>query len=627
MRIESVRIENYRSIKALELNFDNITVLLGANGTGKSSILYALDWFFNGGELEPEDVAYGRSECTVSVDVTFSDLTQQDKEVLGKYGKRDRARFQRSWHPQSGGKLTGYARAYEPFEDVRSIAGARDLSNAYNKLARENPELGLNIVSSKDKAMEEMGNWEHRNPGLLEDATTSATHMFGFAGTAKLAGIFGFSLVRAHGDAASETNDARGTLLAQLIERATGTADLEIEMDDLRNNFETDLKRLLGEKYEPILRSVENSIGASLRQYVSDADVNLDVGTTEMRVPTRKIVLQASDGDFHTDIGRQGQGFQRALLIAVLQELAGISIEEKSSSLLIAIEEPELYQHPTQSRHFASVLRGLAGNPAQRLQVIYATHSPYFVDPGAFEGLRRISKELDDEGVRSTRCIEVSFESVRDKLASAGLEGATYIEKARITLRRHLGEAVFARATLLVEGPSDAGLLRGIAMRSGGMDASGIACAPLGGKTEMPMAIAVLQAMGVPVFALFDGDGSLKRHLEVDSSADSDKRNSAKKAAEYNNIILSMLEEPRTDWPTESIGKQYACFEDCLEDFLKREWPDFIQAVGEEKARSGIKSSKPEGIYEQVAGTLDGVPAHLVGILEATEALAREEFH
>ena len=627
MRIQRVRIENYRSIRNLELNFDDVTVLLGANGAGKSSILYALDWFFNGGELEAEDLAYGKDECTVSVEVIFNDLTQKDREVLEKYGRRDTARFQRTWDPESGVKLTGNAKAYEPFERIRSIAGARDLSNAYNQLARDEPDLGLIIATSKDKAQKEMENWEHKNAELLQDATTSATHMFGFAGTAKLAGIFGFSLVRAHGDAASETSDARGTLMAQLIERATGSIDLEIEIDDLIANFETDLKGLLGEKYEPILRSVEKSVGASLRQYVGDADINLDVGTTEMRVPTRRIILQASDGDFHTDIGRQGQGFQRALLIAVLQELAGISIEEKNSSLLIAIEEPELYQHPTQSRHFASVLRGLTGNSAQRLQVIYATHSPYFVDPGAFEGLRRISKEPDEEGVRSTKCIEVSFEGVRDRLANAGLDGATYIEKARITLRRHLGEAVFARVALLVEGPSDAGMLRGIAMRHRGLDALGIACAPLGGKTEMPMAIAVLQAMGVPIFALFDGDASMKGYLGANSSADSGKRNSAKKAAEYNNIILNMLEEQAADWPTDTIGDHYACFEDCLEAFLKQEWPDFLQAVGEEKARSGIKSSKPEGIYEQVAGTLDGVPSHLMGIIEAAGALTREEVH
>ena len=48
-----------------------------------------------------------------------------------------------------------------------------------------------------------------------------------------------------------------------------------------------------------------------------------------------------------------------------------------------AIEEPELYQHPSRQRHLASVLLNLAKGAipgvAENTQVIYATHSPLFV--------------------------------------------------------------------------------------------------------------------------------------------------------------------------------------------------------------------------------------------------------
>ena len=622
MRIQRIHIQNYRSLRDLEMEFDDVTVLLGANGVGKSSILYALDWFFNGGDLESEDITNGSDGGAISVEVTFGDLSQRDRHELEKYGTREQATFKREWHPNTGEKLTGHARAFHPFEQVRAGRTATEIRGLYKDLRNKSPELCLPQDRSKDQVLQEMERWEQENPEKLTDATTSATHLFGFAGTAKLAGVFGFVLVRAHNDAESETEDTRGTLLAQLIERASNTIELEVEIDDLKSNFERELKKLLGGKYEPVLRSVENAVSKSLQQYVSGGDINLDVGTTDMRVPQRKIFLKASDGDYQTDIGRQGQGFQRALLIAVLQVLAGIDVEDGESSLLIAIEEPELYQHPTQARHFASVLRALAEDGNQRLQVAYATHSPYFVDPGAFEGLRRISKVEGSDGIRTTRCTQASFEVVRDRLNDAGIDGIPYINKARTTLRRHLSEAVFAKAVLLVEGGSDAGILRGVASRDGGFDSVGVACAPLGGKAELPMAIAVLQSLCIPIFVVFDADGNQKQHLEADSGTGKSNRENASKARFYNNAILRMCNSQSEDWPNDLLSENVACFEFNLDTYLEKEWPELVQFVRSEKSKTGTKSDKPEGIYQHAAETVGSVPPLFDGIVKSAIALA-----
>ncbi|MCY3637185.1 MAG: ATP-dependent endonuclease [bacterium] len=622
MRIQRIHVQNYRSLRDLEVEFDDVTVLLGTNGVGKSSILYALDWFFNGGDLEDEDFSYDSDGGTISVEVTFDDLSQRDRDGLEKYGTRETATFKRTWDPTAGEKLTGYARAFHPFEQVRAGKTATEVRELYKELRQKSPELGLPQDRSRDQVFHEMEKWEQENPNMLAEATISATHLFGFAGTAKLAGIFGYVLVRAHNDAEGETEDARGTLLAQLIERASSSIELEVEINELKDNFEEELKQLLGGKYEPILRSVENAVSKSLQQYVSGGDINLDVGTTDIRVPQRKVLLKASDGDYETDIGRQGQGFQRALLIAVLQVLAGIDVEQGESSLLIAIEEPELYQHPTQARHFASVLRTLAEDGNQRVQVAYATHSPYFVDPGAFEGLRRISKAEGSDGVLTTKCTQASFEVVRDRLNDAGIDGIPYISKARTTLRRYLNEAIFAKAVLLVEGGSDAGILRGAASRVGGFDSMGVACAPLGGKPELPMAISVLQSLGIPTFAVFDADGNHKRHLEENSGTGKSNRENADKARFYNNAILRMCNGQSEDWPNDLLSENVACFEFNLDAYLDGEWPELMQFVHAEKSKTGTKSDKPEGIYEHAAETVGSVPPLIDGIVKAAIALA-----
>ena len=622
MRIQSVYIKNYRSLHDVELELTDLTVLLGSNGTGKSSILYALNWFFNGGDLERDDITAGIGDQTISVQVTFAKLDELDCESLAKYGTGETATFTRTWHPDSGGKLTGRARAYSDFESIRGIASASELRKKYNELRQRNLELELPSVRSKEAALTGMNTWEQNHPDQLDEATVSATHMFGFAGTAKLAGRFGFAFVTATEDVAGVTEDSRGTLLAQLIERAADAGDIEDRIAGLKTSFENDLGTLLSDRYDSTLRSVEVAVASSLQQYVGTASVRLAVDTPEVRVPQRRIILRASDGDHHTNVGRQGQGFQRALLIAVLQELSGVSDARKSSSILLAIEEPELYQHPTQARHFASVLKTLAENREQRIQVIFATHSPYFVDAGTFEYINRISKEHSAHGVRTTRSQHASGQSVGECLRTAGLDPQTDIEKARASLRRNLNEVLFARAVLLVEGPSDVAVMRGVAARSRSLDAIGVACASTGGKTGMPVALAVLQSLKIPVFIVFDGDASKSTYLDVDSVSSADQRESGRQAERYNRILLNMSGGDPTEWPSNRVGETYACFEDCLESYLSDQWPVFTDFVAEERERSGVKTPKPPSIYEMAAQVLDNPPEHLLEIIKRVTAMA-----
>jgi predicted ATP-dependent endonuclease of OLD family len=47
MKIESVRIKNFRTLRDVTIPFDSVTTFIEPNGTGKSTVLRALDWFFN----------------------------------------------------------------------------------------------------------------------------------------------------------------------------------------------------------------------------------------------------------------------------------------------------------------------------------------------------------------------------------------------------------------------------------------------------------------------------------------------------------------------------------------------------------------------------------------------------
>lgn len=61
MKIQSVRIKNFRTLKDVTIPFDSVTTFIGPNGAGKSTVLRALDWYFNGkpGPLTEKDCSFG----------------------------------------------------------------------------------------------------------------------------------------------------------------------------------------------------------------------------------------------------------------------------------------------------------------------------------------------------------------------------------------------------------------------------------------------------------------------------------------------------------------------------------------------------------------------------------------
>lgn len=77
MKIKSVKIKNFRGYRdEICVDFDNLTVLIGKNDIGKSTILEALDIFFNEGsgavkwdesDLNVQAIKNGENETIISV--------------------------------------------------------------------------------------------------------------------------------------------------------------------------------------------------------------------------------------------------------------------------------------------------------------------------------------------------------------------------------------------------------------------------------------------------------------------------------------------------------------------------------------------------------------------------------
>ena len=90
MKIESVRIENFRSFKDEIIFFDDYTCFVGPNGSGKSTVLNALNMFFRQykdsktdlSKLTEKDFHHKKTEKPVKITVTFTDMPDAAKAEL-----------------------------------------------------------------------------------------------------------------------------------------------------------------------------------------------------------------------------------------------------------------------------------------------------------------------------------------------------------------------------------------------------------------------------------------------------------------------------------------------------------------------------------------------------------------
>lgn len=219
--------------------------------------------------------------------------------------------------------------------------------------------------------------------------------------------------------------------------------------------------------------------------------------------------VSIGEDDFLGEVPRLGHGMQRSFLLAVLQELAS-SDQETGPTLLLGFEEPELYQHPPQAQHIASVLQQLAATTEGNTQVIITTHSPYFVSARGFENVRLIRK------CRENKCSLVrasTYEQVEQRLSEALDETprapSVLMTKIEQIMQPSQRELFFTPVAVLVEGIEDVAFIsthlelteKWDAFRETGCHF--IVCA---GKSLLSRPLAIAQALGIPCFTVFDSD-------------------------------------------------------------------------------------------------------------------------
>ena len=604
----------------INIPFDSVTTFIGPNGAGKSTVLRALDWFFNGkvGMLNEKDCSFGTIDKDIEVQVTFSNLTERDREALGKYAPQGAATFT-AWRlraPDGSERLSANAKSFPYFNDIKAANGATAKKDLYNALREAHPEFNLPVAKTGLAVEEAMTAWEASHTELLHEALESLqTNFFGFNSGGKMSGLFDYVLVTADLRASEESLDGKASIIGRILERSIDRTAADEEIGKIVEESRVQQQKVYKEKFETQLADMTAQLNAVVTTYSPGRAVTVTPANIELKAPKTTFEVSVLDGTTETAVERQGHGFQRTILISALQLLAQSGAASTEGVICLAIEEPELFQHPIQAQAFAKVLRELAEDADKRIQITYATHSPYFLEARHFNQIRRLTRTSDANPVVSVHF--ATIEDVKDKLK--GIVNAEVVDR-RLghNVADQLSIALFAQRAFLVEGTTELSVFYGIGDRKshGSLEAAGISIVPVGSKTSIPLAHAILSTIGVPVFALFDADAGFearaKAKNKMQGAIDAERNNHAME----NRSLLRYFGMPEVDFPAATVTNDIAIFADHLESFLSENWVEWGKACNEIEALTGINLSKNQLAYRTATINAKGnVPEMLETIL------------
>jgi putative ATP-dependent endonuclease of OLD family len=619
VRIKSVEIENFRSIKNLACEFGAVTSLVGPNGAGKSNVLRAMDWFFNGDKnsLTIDDIHKGSAtdsepEPRVRVRVDFTGLTLEDRTALGpRYCPDAKSTTFTAWRTFHAGseKITGRAFAYPAFEGVRSHQSATDKRAAYNELKEREPELELPACRSAAAVDEAMDAWEREHPEQLSEAEVSDTHFFGVAGQGKLSDLFDFVFVSADLRATEETSAARDSLLSRILQRAIEREGFDSAATLLVEDFAKRYAELGEHHLATQLDGLAAELTSEVAAYSPGRSIRLRNAQASVKPVAAAVEVLVAELATETPVALQGHGFQRTLLLAALSVLSRRRrAEPHSGQMFLAIEEPELFQHPTQAKAFASVLRSIATAQGQQTQVAYATHNPYFVNPSYFDEVRRISPARSTGSDFSfTRLTRATSDAVAEDLSDY-VPTRSLIRRWEQVCLKYLSDAFFAESVILVEGDEDAAILEGMGRRINDLAVTGVCVAPVEGKGNMLIPFAILRRLEVPVLMVVDNDSGCAERMRRDRKhADEISRAMDKHAAD-NRKLCRFVGGVEEDFPIGAVTGSLAFVPDTLETLLASDLPgwDLTRKRVIEEGR-GV-DGKNAATYELAARECDEEP-------------------
>ena len=607
MIIKSMRIKNFRSIVDQTLCIDNLTALIGPNGSGKSTFLYALNSFFNVNSSSHFDFYNNDTKNDIEISLTFSNIADETKKIFKKYVQNNEMTVMKIIKFEDIEKFTikyhGLLLKNIEFDVIRNAQDAKKKKENYNNIKSNYDDLDQDCTTAS-KIEIAITDWEDGHP---EKCTLSADDgsFFGNNGNGMihLKKCIDVLLIPAVHDAVHDVTEGTKSPLTILVDHLV-RRKLEENKDfvELQQNSKKNYEKIIEDNGD--LSKLSNSLTKMINNYVIDASVDLQFVNLDFKISLPSVAMQLIEGGHKSIMQNTGHGLQRIFIMIMMEFMSKTnksSENDKSESptLVFLIDEPELYQHPNRQRKIFDIFYKLAFENIEssyNIQILYSTHSSYFIGLKIIENIRLLKKINHDNNLaKMTTIISANLKKLSDELNTFASRRFTIdnIKPRLHTLETHwIREGFFSKCIVLVEGHSDKEIIMKAAnMHNLDLDGNDISIIPCLGKQNLDKSLMIFRQFGLPTYTIWDNDRKYPYEDMTEEARDKmiQSNNSAEK---FNKKLLKLHNSPEEKFPV-CVKDDYACFEIDIENIFKKHMGDkFDKLIQKIKTENDLYKEK-----------------------------------
>ncbi|WP_239701573.1 AAA family ATPase [Mammaliicoccus sp. D-M17] len=370
MILKSVKLKNFRCYKdEVIVPFKEITGLIGKNDAGKSTILEALEIFFNNSIIscEKNDLnIYAESE-NIEISCTFTDLpanitldTSSETSLQNEY----LLNLQEELEIKKVFKAT----ASKPKEKVFIVANHPSQTDLNDLLLLKITDLrkrakNLNIPAENYNANNNASlrsaiwnNCDDLNLKLQEIPADKLEAKNIYESLVKYMPMFSlFQSDRASTDDDKEVTDPMKIAVEKALK------EVETEIENIKNIIQNTAMETANRTLEK-LQEMDKDLAQSLStEFKSEPKWNTIF----------KLNINSDNG---IPINKRGSGIRRLILLNFFRSEAERKAQDTSQNIIYAFEEPETSLHPNHQIMLIESFLSLSSNP--KSQIILTTHTP-----------------------------------------------------------------------------------------------------------------------------------------------------------------------------------------------------------------------------------------------------------
>lgn len=411
MLLKKLKLHNFRGYEDIEVNFDdNFSVLIGKNDVGKSTILEALEIFFNSEQvkLDASDLYIKHKADDSNIIISCEFFVENDEVVLDstaitklsdEFLYNAEGLLEIRCESDAGKKPKYFINAFYPKEYKVPLVQMKiaDLKKELEKVkdsVNDYESINKTISSEIRKAIYSVLDSMDCENVLIDLTKEDAKNIYNSL-QKQLPLFFLFKADRENKDGDAEVQNPLRIATKNVLK------GIENELEEVRQKIEKQVTQIGDETIEK-MKELDPDIAERLRTSVNTKAWD-------------SIFSFELIDDYDIPLNKRGSGVRRLLLLSYLRaEAERRAKENANTNIIYAIEEPETAQHPDYQKRLIESIMDLSVNPLH--QIIITTHTPEIAKLASLDQIIFIKKND-----RIPTIIENSEDKLNDIINTLGI--------------------------------------------------------------------------------------------------------------------------------------------------------------------------------------------------------------